>query len=291
MSEAKDFNNILIVGLGLIGGSIAKKLKDISYPGKVFGLDKDIDIIKKAHQDLLITNDNSIHIDTLDELLVIFCTPVLSFKEALELVLTLKPSDEVIFTDTLSTKSQILKILSEDFIAVKNKFVRSHPIAGSERSGLNNSKKELFDNKVSVISPHETNDLKDIDRIIKFWNQLGSKTKILSAKDHDVIFAKTSHLPHVISYALTQSLFSTFHEKTFEFSGGSLEDYTRIASSDPIMWKDILVSNKKNIINSIGDFEEGLKQLKQLIENQDEDGLVTYLEQIKVLRDNSIDNN
>ena len=87
--------------------------------------------------------------------------------------------------------------------------------------------------RITVISPHETNENHHIDRVAEFWNELGSSTKILSSKDHDAIFAKTSHLPHVISYALMQSLFSKLHEKTFEFSGGSLEDYTRIASSDP----------------------------------------------------------
>ncbi len=258
MSSKKDFKNILIVGLGLIGGSIAKKLKDISYPAKIFGLEKDSEIIQKANKDSLISNDSNIDLSALDDLLIIFSTPVLSFKEALESVILMKPSEKAIYTDTLSTKSHVLQTL-KDFSSVKNKFVLSHPIAGSEKSGLESSKRELFDNRVSVISPHETNMSEDIDKVINFWNKLGSKTKILSAKEHDTIFAKTSHLPHVISYALTESLFNGLNEKTFEFSGGSLEDYTRIASSDPIMWKDILISNHNNLLDSIKDFEESLK--------------------------------
>ena len=131
----------------------------------------------------------------------------------------------------------------------------------------------------------------DIDKVINFWNKLGSKTKILSAKEHDTIFAKTSHLPHVISYALTESLFNKLNEKTFEFSGGSLEDYTRIASSDPIMWKDILISNDDNLLDSIKDFEKSLKKLKGLIESKDEEGLIDFLSKIKSLRDSSIGGN
>ena len=290
MSSKKDFKNILIVGLGLIGGSIAKKLKDISYPAKIFGLEKDSEIIQKANEDSLISNDSNIDLSALDDLLIIFSTPVLSFKEALESVILMKPTEEAIYTDTLSTKSHVLQTLKE-FSSVKNKFVLSHPIAGSEKSGLESSKRELFDNRVSVISPHETNMSEDIDKVINFWNKLGSKTKILSAKEHDTIFAKTSHLPHVISYALTESLFNKLNEKTFEFSGGSLEDYTRIASSDPIMWKDILISNHNNLVDSIEDFEKSLKKLKGLIESKDEERLIEFLSKIKSLRDSSIDGN
>jgi len=290
MSSKKDFKNILIVGLGLIGGSIAKKLKDISYPAKIFGLEKDSEIIQKANKDSLISNDSNIDLSALDDLLIIFSTPVLSFEEALESVILMKPSEKAIYTDTLSTKSHVLQTL-KDFSSVKNKFVLSHPIAGSEKSGLESSKRELFDNRVSVISPHETNMSEDIDKVINFWNKLGSKTKILSAKEHDTIFAKTSHLPHVISYALTESLFNKLNEKTFEFSGGSLEDYTRIASSDPIMWKDILISNHNNLVDSIEDFEKSLKKLKGLIESKDEEGLIEFLSKIKSLRDSSIGGN
>ena len=290
MSSKEDFKNILIVGLGLIGGSIARKLKDISYPAKIFGLEKDSEIIEKANKDSLISNDSNIDLSALDDLLIIFSTPVLSFKEALESVILMKPSEKAIYTDTLSTKSHVLQTL-KDFSSVKNKFVLSHPIAGSEKSGLESSKRELFDNRVSVISPHETNMSEDIDKVINFWNKLGSKTKILSAKEHDTIFAKTSHLPHVISYALTESLFNKLNEKTFEFSGGSLEDYTRIASSDPIMWKDILISNDDNLLDSIKDFEKSLKKLKGLIESKDEEGLIDFLSKIKSLRDSSIGGN
>ena len=143
-------------------------------------------------------------------------------------------------------------------------------------------------NKVVVISPHEKNNQEDIDKVINFWGLLGSSSKILSHKDHDLLFSKTSHLPHVISYSLTESLFKSLGERTFDFSGGSLEDYTRIASSDPLMWKDILISNHQNILDSIEDFEESLASLKNLIKNKDEKALVDYFNKVKILRDNSV---
>ena len=290
MNNTEGFKNILIVGLGLIGGSIAKRLKDISYSGDVFGLDRDLGVLHSAYHDSLVKNDSLNSLNGLEDLLIIFCTPVLSFKEALESVLYLQPSEQAVFTDTLSTKSQILELLTSEFGSIKNRFVLSHPIAGSERSGLQNSNESLFVNRISVISPHETNDNHLLAEVADFWKQLGSRTKILSCKEHDAIFAKTSHLPHVISYALTQSLFSKLHERTFEFSGGSLEDYTRIASSDPIMWKDIFISNSENILKSIEDFEVSLKELKELIKRQDDEAIEQFLLETKTLRDNSLEN-
>ena len=290
MNNSEGFKNVLIVGLGLIGGSIAKRLKEISYSGDVYGLDRDLEILQSAYSDSLIKNDSINSLEGLEDILILFCTPVLSFNEALESVISLQPSEKAVFTDTLSTKTQILELLISESESIKNRFVLSHPIAGSERSGLENSKESLFVDRITVISPHETNENHHIDRVSDFWRELGSSIKILSCKEHDSIFAKTSHLPHVISYALMQSLFGKLHEKTFEFSGGSLEDYTRIASSDPIMWKDIFISNNENILKSIEDFELSLKELKDLIKQQDEEAILKFLQDTKTLRDNSLEN-
>ena len=290
MNNSEGFKNVLIVGLGLIGGSIAKRLKETSYSGNVYGLDRDLAILQRAYSDSLIKNDSINSLEGLEDILILICTPVLSFNEALESVISLQPSEKAVFTDTLSTKTQILELLISESESIKNRFVLSHPIAGSERSGLENSKESLFVDRITVISPHETNENLHIDRVSDFWRELGSSIKILSCKEHDSIFAKTSHLPHVISYALMQSLFGKLHEKTFEFSGGSLEDYTRIASSDPIMWKDIFISNNENILKSIEDFELSLKELKDLIKQQDEEAILKFLQDTKTLRDNSLEN-
>ena len=287
MIVPKDFSNVLIIGLGLIGGSIAKKLKQISYPGVVHGLDNDSKAMSMAKEEHLISSE-TLNLDNFNDLLVIFCTPVLSIQAALNSFLSLQPSQDIILTDTLSTKGFIYEMLSKKFPELKDKFVSSHPIAGSEKSGLIHSKKELFEGRISVISPHDSNKEDDVSRVIKFWNSLGSETKILTQDQHDFIFAKTSHLPHVISYALTGSLFKQLKENTFEFSGGSLEDYTRIASSDPTMWKDIFVSNKSNIISSIEEFEDSLSELKKLINDGNEEGIIEFLDNIKKLRDSSI---
>mgnify|MGYP001273802418 FL=1 len=288
MSKIKEFDDVLIVGLGLIGGSIAMKIKEIDYSANVYGFEKNLEILKEANKKGLINNAKEVDLKDCKNLLVIFCVPVLSFKQALNSVKKHLPSQNIIFTDTLSTKTEIFNTLSNEFNDILGNFVLSHPIAGSEKSSLYNSKKALFENKVVVISPHEKNNQNDIDKVINFWRSLGSSSKILSYKDHDFLFSKTSHLPHVISYSLTESLFKNLGDKTFDFSGGSLEDYTRIASSDPLMWKDIMISNHQNILESIEDFEESLTNLKRLIKKKDEKALVDYFNRVKILRDNSV---
>jgi len=288
MSKIKEFDDVLIVGLGLIGGSIAMKIKEIDYSANVYGFEKNLEILKEANKKGLINNAKEVDLKDCKNLLVIFCVPVLSFKQALNSVKKHLPSQNIIFTDTLSTKTEIFNALSNEFNDILGNFVLSHPIAGSEKSSLYNSKKALFENKVVVISPHEKNNQEDIDKVINFWGLLGSSSKILTYEDHDFLFSKTSHLPHVISYSLTDSLFKSLGERTFDFSGGSLEDYTRIASSDPLMWKDILISNHQNILDSIEDFEESLASLKNLIKNKDEKALVDYFNKVKILRDNSV---
>ena len=288
MSSKKEFENILIVGIGLIGGSIAKKIKDNCFSGNVYGFEKNTEALKEAYQKGLIANDEHIDLKDSENLLVIFCVPVLAFKQALDSVLKYLPSKDIVFTDTLSTKTKIYSILSTEFENILENFVLSHPIAGSEKSNLEYSNKDLFDGKVVVISPHNRNDQDHIDLVINFWRLLGSSEKLLSPKDHDLLFSKISHLPHVISYSLTESLFNSLGNRTFDFSGGSLEDYTRISSSDPIMWKDILISNNQNILDSIEEFEESLSFLKNLIKNQDEKALVDFFTRVKALRDNSL---
>jgi prephenate dehydrogenase len=288
MSYMKEFENILIVGLGLIGGSIARKIKEISYSANVYGFEKNLEILKEANEKGLIINSREVDLKNSKNILVIFCVPVLSFREALNSVKKTLPAKNIVFTDTLSTKTEILNTLTSEFDDILGDFVLSHPIAGSEKSTLDNSKSDLFENKVVVISPHAQNRQNSIDQVINFWSLLGSSSKILSHKDHDFLFSKTSHLPHVISYSLTECLFRNLGDITFDYSGGSLEDYTRIASSDPLMWKDIMISNRQNILDSIEDFEESLSSLKNLIKNKDEKALIDYFYRVKVLRDSSV---
>ena len=288
MSSSINFKNILVVGVGLIGGSIIRALKKNSFLGGVYGIDKDKEAVTSAYDLGFIKNQNRDIPKNLDDLLVIFSVPVLSIEEAMSQINTMINTKNVIYTDTLSVKSSILNTLKALDKDVLKRFVLSHPIAGSEQSGFKASSAELFRKKLSIVCPQEYNTEQDISKVEGFWKALGSYTKKLSADEHDKLFGKTSHMPHVIAYALMDSLYQDLGEKTFLYSGGSLEDYTRIASSDPIMWKDIMVSNDKSILSSIESFKISLDYLSKLIETNNTSGLIDFFSTVKIARDKSI---
>lgn len=277
------FKNIVVVGLGLIGGSILQTLKSQSYAGNTYGIDSNASAISKAKEMSLIVNkDQNIETD-LENVLVIFSVPTLSITKAID-DLNLSTGD-ILYTDTCSVKSSVLEDINRRESKFLNKFIPSHPIAGSEKSGLVASTSTLFDNRLTIVCPHEKNEEDDIKKIEAFWNNLGSVTKRLPAKNHDELFAKTSHLPHVISYALMDSIFKDLSDETFLYSGGSLESYTRIASSDPLMWKDIMIANEKSIVESIENFKESLDSLLEMIKKKDSHELINFFTDIKKSRD------
>ena len=277
------FENIVVVGLGLIGGSILQTLKSQSYAGNTYGIDSNASAISKAKEMSLIVNkDQNIETD-LQNVLVIFSVPTLSITKAID-DLNLSTGD-ILYTDTCSVKSSVLEDINRRESKFVNKFIPSHPIAGSEKSGLVASTSTLFDNRLTIVCPHEKNEEEDVKKIEAFWNNLGSVTKRLPANNHDELFAKTSHLPHVISYALMDSIFKDLSDETFLYSGGSLESYTRIASSDPLMWKDIMIANEKSIVESIENFKESLDILLEMIKKKDSHELINFFTDIKKSRD------
>jgi prephenate dehydrogenase len=283
MNPGMAFENILVVGLGLIGGSVLQTLKSQSYPGNTYGIDSNSSAISKAKEMGLILNKDQNIETVLQNVLVIFSVPTLSITKAID-DLNLSTED-VLYTDTCSVKSSVLKDINSRDPKFLNKFILSHPIAGSEKSGLVASTSSLFDKRLTIVCPHERNEEEDVKKIEAFWNNLGSVTKRLPANNHDELFAKTSHLPHVISYALMHSIFKDLSDETFLYSGGSLESYTRIASSDPLMWKDIMIANEKSIVESIENFKESLDILLEMIKKKDSHELINFFTDIKKSRD------
>ena len=279
------FKNILVVGLGLIGGSILKTIKELNIPLEVYGLDLDEEVTKKANNIGLINNiDNQLK-KIEEDCLIVFSVPSLSIERAFKLIEDSFNDEKVIFTDTFSSKSKLLEFL-ESNTKVGEKFIMSHPIAGSEKSGLANYNSLLFKDKLvvlSVVNGDKNN--KKLNKVKNFWELLGSKVTILDPEEHDKVFSKTSHLPHVIAFTLMHYLEKELGNKIFKYSGGSLESYTRIASSDPLMWKDVSVSNKEAVLEAIKGFKSSLNQISELIESEDEESILDYLRFVKEVRD------
>ena len=283
------FKNILVVGLGLIGGSILKTIKELNIPLEVYGLDLDEEVTKKANNIGLINNiDNQLK-KIEEDCLIVFSVPSLSIERAFKLIQDSFNDEKVIFTDTFSSKSKLLEFL-ESNTKVGEKFVMSHPIAGSEKSGLANYNSLLFKDKLVVLSAvNGDKDNKKLNKVKNFWELLGSKVTILDPEEHDKVFSKTSHLPHVIAFTLMHYLEKELGDKVFKYSGGSLESYTRIASSDPLMWKDVSVSNKEAVLEAIKGFKSSLNQMSKLIESEDEESILDYLRFVKEVRDKRLE--
>ena len=283
------FKNVLVVGLGLIGGSILKTIKELNIPLEVYGLDLDEEVTKKANNIGLINNiDNQLK-KIEEDCLIVFSVPSLSIERAFKLIEDSFNDEKVIFTDTFSSKSKLLEFLESNTKVGKN-FVMSHPIAGSEKSGLANYNSLLFKDKLVVLSAvNGDKNNKKLNKVKNFWELLGSKVTILDPEEHDKVFSKTSHLPHVIAFTLMHYLEKELGDKVFKYSGGSLESYTRIASSDPLMWKDVTVSNKEAVLEAIKGFKSSLNQMSKLIESEDEESILEYLRFVKEVRDKRLE--
>ena len=277
---------IIIIGLGLIGGSIAKTLSS-SKDYEIFAFDSDQNSIRNALDNQLI--QGSLH--TLDDLgnskyedsLVIISTPPSVTADILR-SLDFLFNTSVTITDTTSTKTSLNKILQE-FNFPEN-FLFSHPVAGSHLSGEKNSDTDLFNGKSTILSYHESAGSQHIDRVTSLWDALGSKVTILDADLHDQIFAYSSHLPHVAAYALLNTLKGLEQDKLSDFSGGGLGEFLRLVSSSPEMWTDIFSMNEKNIAIAIDDLIKSLDLLKDKI-GKDPNSLQTFLGELKDFKESN----
>ena len=279
-----DFKGILIVGLGLIGGSLAKALKKEGFEGKVYGYDLSKERIKIAEKQGLIekgfTDFKEIPWDEVD--LVILATPVKTFSTiAKEIKKYIKP--KTVITDVGSVKGDIVKTLKEIFYP--NEFVGAHPIAGTEKEGVENAVEDLFKNKKVIITINE--ETENTQKVEEFWKDIGSKVEIIDPYLHDFIFASVSHLPHAVAFALVDSLINLSKEAgidLFLYPGGGFKDFTRIAASSPTIWKDIFLENKSAVLHSIDEFSKSLEKLKKLIEEENEKELIKLLSESREKR-------
>ena len=280
------FDKISIIGCGLIGSSILKNINDNQISKSVTVYDKSksvIDVIRKERLCDNISKDVKSAVKDAD--LVILSVPLSSYKEIL---LEGKDhfKDNTIITDTGSVKKEINAIFEN--LNLKNIFwVASHPIAGTEESGPQAGFKELFKDRWTIICENEKTKKDQLEKLKKFWEFLGSRVKTMNIEDHDNILALTSHLPHVIAYNIVRTAIGTdnkYRESIIKYSAGGLRDFTRIASSDPIMWRDIFIDNSANILKTIDEFSNNLKDFRKAIAEKNGDKLIRIFTSTKNVR-------
>tara|TARA_B100000965_G_scaffold301090_1_gene259659 strand:- start:3 stop:905 length:903 start_codon:yes stop_codon:yes gene_type:complete len=279
------FNNLSIIGCGLIGSSILRAVKEKKLSKNITVFDKSKEVLSFLKQEKIEAElQNNINLAVKNSDLIIIATPLSAYKEIL---LSIKKDlkKDAILTDTGSAKKEVNQIIEN--LGLSNSWIASHPIAGTEDSGPDSGFAKLFENKWCIISPSNKAKENDIKKIKIFWESLGSKVKIMSFTEHDYILSLTSHLPHAIAYNLVKTAINNddkFKQDVIQYSAGGLRDFTRIAASDPLMWRDIFIDNSENILKTLDKFSYNLEELKKAIREKNGNELIKIFSGTKKVR-------
>jgi len=278
--------NILIIGCGLLGSSLLRRIHKKKLAKKIFIYEKsksNIAKIKKLKLPGIIVKtlkDGVINSD-----LIIFCTPMSEYKK-----LILKMNNFILpntlITDIGSSKIESSKIIKK-FLKKGVHWTQSHPITGSEVSGPEHGKQDIFENKWCILIKEKNTKKNHLTKLNKFWKKIGSKIVVMGPEKHDKIFSITSHLPHLIAYNLVKSAQDFEKIQNFgliKYSAGGLRDFSRIAASNEIMWRDIFFNNKQNISKAIDLFVKNLKSFKKDINSKNNKSILRKLIQTKKVR-------
>jgi prephenate dehydrogenase len=267
------FSRVVIVGVGLIGGSLALALKRAGVAGHVVGVGRSAASLERAMALGVIDEAASLEAAAKGASLIVLCAPV---AQTFALLHALEPHLEpgTIVTDAGSTKSDVIvaaKTALGDKVA---QFVPAHPIAGRELSGVEAALADLYVGKNVVLCPLQENARADVAKARAMWEAAGGLCHVMSAVQHDAVFAAVSHLPHVLSFALVAQVANAEDASLkLDFAGGGFRDFTRIAASSPEMWRDICVANKTALLKELATYQTVLAHLKSQIERDDGEGL------------------
>ena len=278
--------NVLIIGCGLLGSSLVRRISKKKIAKKIFIYEKSKkNILKIKKLRLPATITKSLKDGVFNSDLIIFCTPMSEYKKLI-LKINNYISQKTLITDIGSSKIASSKIIKR-FLKKGIHWTRSHPITGSEVSGPEHGKDNMFADKWCVLIKEKKTNLRHLRFLNSFWKKIGSKTVIMNSEKHDKIFSITSHLPHLIAYNLVKS--AQDYEKILKFnlikySAGGLRDFSRIAASNEIMWRDIFFDNKIHITKAIDLFIKNLKSFKKDINKKNNKSILRKLVQTKKVR-------
>ena len=288
MSYASE--TVVILGLGLIGGSLARALRRSGFSRRFVGYGHREPSLRRGVE-LGVIDDFTLDLDEAIEQadIMVVCTPTLVASEKLQQILPKlagRPDGPVI-TDVASVKGNILRAARQAWGGgMPPQLVLGHPIAGSERSGVDASSADLFVDHRVILTPVEGNDPAAVELIRAMWDSTGAEVVDMTVTTHDAVLAATSHLPHVLAYTLVDALAqSGASDDVFRFAAGGFRDFTRIASSDPVMWRDIAIANKAALLDSIDTFSEHLGRLRSAVAAENADQLFDTFSRAKRARD------
>ncbi len=284
------FNKICIIGCGLIGSSILRAVKQNKLASNISVYDKSSKVLAYLEKNFPNEASKNISEAVKDSDLIILSSPLSSYTEILLAIQSNFKSNSIL-TDTGSAKKEVNKIIKNLKLKDVN-WVASHPIAGTEYSGPEAGFATLFKDRWCIISADKEISKNHIENVEKFWIKLGSKVKFMTFEDHDYVLSLTSHLPHAAAYSIVRTAINNedrFKDDVIQYSAGGLRDFTRIAASDPLMWKDIFIDNSENILKVLENYSKNIEEIKDAIKKKDGQKLLQIFSSTKKVRKKIID--
>ena len=279
------FARVAIIGLGLIGGSIARGVREAMPTVRLTGHDADPAVRETAARlDLCDDIADSAGAAVIDADLVILCVPPGAMGAAAAALRDDLPADAIV-SDVGSCKADVARALTEALPGAV--IVPAHPVAGTERSGPEAGFASLFHNRWCILTPPEGADAGKVAQLQAFWERLGANVEIMDAQHHDLVLAITSHLPHLIAYTIVgtaSDLEAVTRSEVIKYSAGGFRDFTRIAASDPTMWRDVFLTNKDAVLEMLQRFSEDLTALQRAIRWGDGDALFDLFTRTRAVR-------
>ncbi|UTD27610.1 prephenate/arogenate dehydrogenase family protein [Bradyrhizobium sp. WD16] len=286
MNAAPLFARVALIGLGLIGSSVARAVRQLGLADELVATDASPQVRARAAEIGLadrIADDNAAAVKDAD--LVIACVPVGACAAVAQSIAPhLKPG--AIVSDVGSVKAAVLRAMAPE-LPPHTHFIPAHPVAGTEDSGPDAGFAELFINRWCILTPPAGADAAAVERLAEFWRRLGANVEVMTAEHHDLVLAVTSHLPHLIAYTIVgtaDELEDVTRSEVLKFSAGGFRDFTRIAASDPTMWRDVFLNNKEAVLEMLGAFQEDLSKLTRAIRRGDGEALFDHFTRTRAIR-------
>lgn len=277
---------LCIIGVGLIGGSLALALRRAGYVAEIVGTSRDRAHLQKAVDLGVIERfdlDSAAAVHGAD--VVVLAVPLGAMRSVCEHIRdALSPN--AVLTDVGSAKTSVVEAVRQAFQGVPARFVPAHPIAGTEKSRVEAAFAALYEQRRVILTPLENTSPEALTIIRQMWEKTGAIVEQTSVEHHDVVLAATSHLPHMLAFGLVDSLARMGdHDEIFRYAAGGFRDFTRIASSDPVMWRDICVANRDALLEMMARYEQDLRMLATAIDERDGDTLMEIFTRAKRARD------
>lgn len=281
---------LTIFGVGLIGGSLALALKKAGYCKEVVGCSRSADHLQRAVDLGVIDRYTLDPVEAVEGADMIFLAVPMGAMQSVLARIASHLEDDAVITDAGSAKGSVVAAADAAFGTIPDNFVPGHPIAGREKSSVEAAIDDLYINHKIILTPLENTDVDAVQRVKEMWEVAGGDVESLGVKQHDAVLAATSHLPHVLAYSVVNTLSkSSVSKEVFHYAAGGFRDFSRIASSDPVMWRDICLENKDAILASIRNFQDNLESLTQLIETEDSEAILKEFTHAKEIRDAQVE--